>query len=191
LASVGELISELASGDEARAEAAAFEIACLGEAAISPLKGLLTAADPDHRWWAVRALAAMQAPPIALLRVALVDPEAGVRAAAALALTLHPAPDVVAELIHALDDDDSLVSGLAVGALIAIGHPAVPALLERYDASRIRTQIHMMRALAEIRDHRAIKLMMRELEQRSAIVQHWAQAGLEGLGLDMIYLRPS
>jgi hypothetical protein len=45
-------------------------------------------------------------------------------------------------------------------------------------------------ALAEIRDHRAIPVMMQVMQEDSALLQHWAQEGPERLGLDMVYIKP-
>jgi len=44
--------------------------------------------------------------------------------------------------------------------------------------------------LAEIADHSAIPALMSALEDDSVMVQHWAEEGLERLGLDMVYLKP-
>jgi len=51
-------------------------------------------------------------------------------------------------------------------------------------------RIHALRALAEIRDHRAIPLLMQVIQEDSALLQHWAKEGLERLGLDMVYIKP-
>ena len=47
-----------------------------------------------------------------------------------------------------------------------------------------------MRALAELQDHRAIPLMLKATEQDSAMLYHWAEQGLERLGLNMVYIKP-
>ena len=47
-----------------------------------------------------------------------------------------------------------------------------------------------MRALAELRDVRAIRLLLQASDEGSAAVQYWAREGLNMLGLDMIYLTP-
>jgi hypothetical protein len=47
-----------------------------------------------------------------------------------------------------------------------------------------------LRALAEIKDHRAIPVMMKVMEEDSALLQHWAKEGLDRLGLDMVYMKP-
>ena len=68
----------------------------------------------------------------------------------------------------------------------------VPSLLEvMNDASTgIRTRSVALRALCDIRDHRAIPVMMKCLGEESAVLQYWAQSGLERLGLDMVYIKP-
>ena len=59
------------------------------------------------------------------------------------------------------------------------------------DASgRIRTRIFALRALSEICDHRAIPIMMKSLSEESALLQYWAQEGLNRLGLNMVYIKP-
>ena len=51
-------------------------------------------------------------------------------------------------------------------------------------------RILALRALAELRDHRAIPVMMQVMEEDSVLLQHWAKEGLERLGLDMVYIKP-
>jgi hypothetical protein len=48
----------------------------------------------------------------------------------------------------------------------------------------------VLRTLAEIRDHRAIPVLMKSMNEESAVLQYWAQTGLERLGLDMVYIKP-
>jgi HEAT repeat protein len=83
-----------------------------------------------------------------------------------------------------------MVSSLAVNALVKIGKPAVPALIDVAKAGLRSARIHALRALAEIRDHRAIPVMMKVMEEDSALLQHWAKEGLDRLGLDMVYIKP-
>jgi HEAT repeat protein len=47
-----------------------------------------------------------------------------------------------------------------------------------------------LRALSEIGDHRAIPVMMKSLSEESALLQYWAQEGLNRLGLNMVYIKP-
>jgi HEAT repeat protein len=113
-----------------------------------------------------------------------------VRAAAALGLSTHPVEAAAPALAALLNDPDSIVGILAVNALIAIGKPAVPVLLDAYSQLDQRGRIHCMRALADIRDHRAIRLMMTAIEEESAMLRFWAEQGLERLGLNMVYIKP-
>ena len=53
-----------------------------------------------------------------------------------------------------------------------------------------RIGIQIMRTLAEIRDPRAIAAMLKATESDSAVMSYWAAAGLEALGLNMVYLKP-
>jgi HEAT repeat protein len=113
-----------------------------------------------------------------------------VRAAAALALCNHPHESAVTALIKTLFDEDSLTAGLAGNALAKIGSPSVPSLLEVMKDAPTSIRIIVLRALSEIRDHRAIPVMMKSLGEESAVLQYWAQEGLERLGLDMVYMKP-
>ena len=54
---IDELLADLTSGDETRAENAVPGLVELGENAIPALRDLLDSADADQRWWALRTLA--------------------------------------------------------------------------------------------------------------------------------------
>jgi phycocyanobilin lyase beta subunit len=83
-----------------------------------------------------------------------------------------------------------MVCSLAVKALVQIGSPAVPALIETMKSAPQSARIHALRALSEIRDHRAIPIMMQVMEEDSVLLHYWAKEGLDRLGLDMVYLKP-
>jgi HEAT repeat protein len=184
------LLADLTSGDEARAEDAAVRLAGAGEPILPALEPLLSSDTSDHRWWAVRTLGEMSSPRMDWLVRALGDGSAEVRAAAALALVAHPAEEAAPALVEALDDEDGIVSLLAVNALAAVGQSAVPALLDAFPQSSQRGKIQIMRAIAGLRDHRAIPLMMKAIEEDSAMLRYWAEDGIERLGLDMVYIKP-
>jgi HEAT repeat protein len=93
-------------------------------------------------------------------------------------------------LVQALSDKDSMTGNLAMNALVKIGKPAVPTLIECVKTKTQSARILALRALAEIRDHRAIAVMMQVMEEDSVLLQHWAKEGLERLGLDMVYIKP-
>jgi HEAT repeat protein len=191
VSSLEYLLADLRSENEARAEAAAAELAQLGEEAIKPLESLLQSSVVDQRWWAVRTLAQMQEPPLEWLILSLGDPSDEVREAAALALVLHPTEKAIPSLIGVLSDANAGMLGtLTANALTTIGKAAVPGLLEAYENARPQARIQIMRCLAEIRDHRAISLMLKATEDDSAMLSYWAKEGLEGLGLNMVYIKP-
>ena len=190
MSSVDTLVADLIGGDEAAAEAAVARLAERGESAVTSVLALLGSPESEHRWWAVRTLAAMPSPRTEWFIDALRDPEAEVRAAAALALAAHPHGSAGPSLVRALSDNEHLVGLLAVNASVKIGAPIVPLLLDAFDGAPQRGRIHIMRALAEVRDPRSIQLMMACLAESSAALQYWAQEGLERLGLNMVYMRP-
>ena len=187
---IQELLSELICGDDTRAENSISALIELGKAVIPALLDLTRAADVDSRWWAVRALAASPHTRTEDLLPLLSDSAPEVRAAAALALGNHPHEAAVEDLIKTLADEDSLTAGLAGNALVKIGSPSVPQLLEVMRVAPIPVQILALRTLSEIRDHRAIPVMMKSLSDESAVLQYWAQLGLERLGLNMVYIKP-
>jgi HEAT repeat protein len=185
-----DLLAELTSGDDIRAENSIPAIMELGMAALPALLELSRSKEVDSRWWAVRALAASPHTRTEDLHPLLSDPAPAVRAAAALAVCNHPHECAIEALIVALADEDTLTAGLAGNALVKIGSPSVPGLLNVMNEAPIGIQILALRALCEIRDHRAIPVMMKSLAAKSALLQYWAREGLERLGLDMVYIKP-
>ncbi len=147
--------------------------------------------DVDSRWWAIRTLA--QSP---LCRTEWLvpflsnDPAPEIRQCAALGLANKPDESAAQPLVQALSDEDGMVSSLAANALVKIGSAAVPSLIEVVTNGKQSTRIHALRALAEIKDHRAIRIMMKVMQEDSALLQHWAKEGLDRLGLDMVYIKP-
>ncbi len=186
------LLAVLENGDEAQAEEAIRALAALGEQSLPVMKEWLNSSDADRRWWAVCVLAQNDAADAALFIPALKDEALDVRQAAALGLTYRPHLKAVPDLLDALCDSDRLLSSLAVNALVEVGGAAVPALLTLFEAADTPplARVGAMRALAKIADSRAIPAMMSALADRSALVRHWAEAGLEKLGLDMVYMIP-
>jgi HEAT repeat protein len=185
------LLSDLTSGDELAAERAVPLLVELGQNAIPALLDLTRAPEADIRWWALRTLA--QSPLCRtewLVPFLLSDPAPEIRQCAALGLVAHANASVTQPLVQALNDDDSLVASLAVNALVKIGGDAVPSLIDVVKGTKQSARIHALRALAEIRDHRAIPVMMQVMGEDSSLLLHWAKEGLERLGLDMMYIKP-
>ena len=190
VSSLKELLSDLKSGNEARAEEAVHSLIDLGEESIPALLDLTRSSDVDHRWWGLRVLAQSPHAQAEWLVPFLNDPAREVRQCAALGLAIKPEESATPSLVQALRDEDSMVSSLAVNALVKIGKAAVPALMEVVNSAPQSARIHALRALAEIRDHRAIPIMMKVMEEDSVLLQHWAKEGLDRLGLDMVYIKP-
>lgn len=184
------LLNELASGDDARAEKVVQALADLGAAAQPELLKLTRSASEDNRWWAVRVLAIAPHTRTEDLTPLLNDSAPQVRAAAVFALGERADPEAVSALVSALADEDSLTASLAGNALVKIGSPAALSLLRIKSEAPLRVRILALRALAEIKDYRAIALFMQALNEESAVLQYWAQLGLERLGLDMVYIKP-
>ena len=184
------LLADLTSGDETRAEGAVPGLVALGEQAFPALRDLLNSTDADQRWWALRTLAGAPRARTEWLLPFLNDPAPAVRQAAALGLCGRPDETAIRPLVRALSDADSMVSSLACSALVVIGKAAVPSLLEIPKDAPQMARINATRALAEIADHSAIPALMAALEEDSVMMQHWAEEGLERLGLNMVYLKP-
>ena len=190
MSSLQDLLSDLTSGSETRAEKAVPELIDLGQEAISALLDLTRSSEADHRWWGLRVLAQSPHSQAEWLVPFLNDPAREVRQCAALGLAIKPDESATQTLVQALNDEDSMVNSLAVNALVKIGNAAVPSLIEVVKSAPQSARIHALRALAEIRDHRAIPVMMKVMEEDSALLQHWAKEGLDRLGLDMVYIKP-
>ncbi len=185
-----DLLAELISGDEARAEKAASALIQLGDEMIPVLLELTRSSDVNSRWWALRVLAGAPQAQAEWLLPFLNDPAPEVRQCAALGLAAKPDESAIQPLVQVLSDEDGLVGSLTSNALVRIGRAAVPALIEVVKQGNQSARIHALRALAEIRDHRAIPVMMKAMEEDLALLQHWAQEGLKRLGLDMVYIKP-
>ena len=190
MSSLQDLLSDLTSGSETRAEKAVPELIDLGQDAIPALLDLTHSSEVDHRWWGLRVLAQSPHSQAEWLIPFLNDSAREVRQCAALGLAIKADESAIQPLVQALSDEDSMVSSLAVNALVKIGKSAVPSLIDVVKAAPQSARIHALRALAEIRDHRAIPVMMKVMEEDSALLQHWAKEGLDRLGLDMVYIKP-
>jgi len=192
---IQKLISELCSGDDLRAEAAALEMAALPRPrhseVLAALQELLAKPQSDLRWWAVRALSEIDHPGVpGLLLQALGDSDAAVRQCAALGLRLRPNLQAIPALSAALSDQDHLLASLAADALIAVGSPAVLPLLDVMQGSHQPARLKAARALATIGDTRAIPALYAALDEDSTLMEYWANEGLERMGVGMVYFVP-
>lgn len=185
------LISTLLCGDDDKAEVAACQLASLGTSAIPALEELLASSDPDTRWWALRTLAEIEDSQVRpFLQSSLHDPDPAVRQCAALALRQHPSPLAIPDLIECLAASDRLLAHLAADALVAAGPDAVPALLETMQNGSQAARLKAVRALASLEDQRAIPVLFHALDDESALVAHWADEGLQRMGVGMSFFKP-
>jgi HEAT repeat protein len=181
----------LLCGDDDKAEAAAQQLASRGASALPALEQLLGSTDADARWWALRTLAEIDDSRVPLLlQSSLHDPNPAVRQCAALALRQHPYPQAIPDLVECLGVSDRLLAHLAADALIAAGPEAVPALLEVMQNGSQAARLKAVRALALIEDQRAIPVLFRALDDQSALVSHWADEGLQRMGVGMSFFKP-
>lgn len=187
---LSDLLADLTSGDDVRAEAAVPLLVELGEEIVVPLQNLMRSTDADVRWWATRALASLPSLDPAVLLPSLEDPEPEVRQCAALGLSSHPSETAIDPLVNALRDKDGMTAELAAKALSTIGSPAVDRLLQELQNAPLSARIHAMHALSEIADPRSIRIMIAAMSEESAMLHHWADAGLEKMGVNMVYFKP-
>jgi len=188
---IESLLAELTSGDDQRAEASVMRLAKLGKAVLPFIQPFLNDPDPDKRWWALRLLAELPGDDLVPIFIsALSDPDASVRQCAALALTRQPSPQAIEALISLLRERDALLPRLAANALVAIGAPAVPALLEVLNNGSPMERMQAARAIALIGDQRAIPALFNLFAEDSAWMDYWAEEGLERSGAGMVYFKP-
>lgn len=191
MAEISDLLAALSGGDDQAAEAAAHLLSAHGAEAFKQLQPLLAEADPDARWWAVRALAAFQGDTgLAEIRQALQDSDLAVRQCAALGLAQRPFAAAVPELVAAMQRGDDLLLRLAANALIRVGAPAVPALIELLEQGAEPARMEAARALALIADPQAIPALFALYESDSILLEYWAAEGLGRMGAGSVYFKP-
>ena len=185
-----DVLDELNCGEDERAEAALPHLAAWGQEVVDILKDRLYNPEPDVRWWAVRGLAEVQDERVPdLLVQALADPDKSVKWCAGLALRNHPSEKAAQALMNMLSDGDALTRRLAGDALVAIGSPVVPQLLESLKAGKHIARLEAVRALAKISDERAIPALFTALDDSSALIEYWANEGLEKMGVGMVFYK--
>ena len=102
----------------------------------------------------------------------------------------HVVEDAAPALVAMLGDPDRLCAELAADALVAIGAPAVEALLEVLENGSPQARLGAARALAQIGDERAIPAFFSLLDDDSALLEYWAGEGLERMGIGMLFFDP-
>lgn len=192
MASLEQLLADLTSGQDARAEAAVPALTVHGHSAVQRLIELSASPIADYRWWAIRALAAFpHAEAQDQMTASLTDNDSSVRQCAALALKFQPSPSATDQLIEQLASEDQLLARLASDALAAIGSAAVPqlSLAAKHEDPQIRIQA--VRALALMEAPEAIAPLFKSIDDPSSMVNYWAEEGLDRLGIGMVFFNPS
>lgn len=188
---VPDLLSELISGEDERAEAAVAKMAAMGAQVLPALRELFASSEAEARWWAVRALAEIPDDQVVPILVhALDDADSSVRWCAALALRQHPTPNAIPALLRLLVGEDSLAARLAGDALSACGKEAVPALLKLLENNPQAVRLEAIRVLSKIGDERSISTLFAVLDEESALMEYWASEGLERMGVGMVFFNP-
>lgn len=176
------------AGDDGRAETLALTMTATDEATLLEMAG---SSSIDERWWAIRALAVCgseQTGPV--LQAALVDEDASVRGAAALATAYvyRRHAEAVAPLLSSvaslLADDEGMVRQCAADSLAHCGNAAVPVLerlLRESDHQGARSRA--AGALRKIATADAAMVLYRVLNDSNHIVRTYAYESLDELGL--------
>jgi HEAT repeat protein len=186
-----DVLDELSCGEDARAEAALTYLAAWGPEVVDLLQERLRNPEPEVRWWAVRGLAEVKDERVPELLVkALSDADKSVRWCAGLALRENPSEKAGPALLSLLADQDALTRRLAGDALVAIGSPVVTQLLQAMQSGEQSARIEAVRALAKIGDERAIPALFEALDDGSALVEYWANEGLDKMGVGMVFYKP-
>lgn len=181
----------IAAQDDARAEIAALAVGRLSDRVIPELLDMLQSGQRDHRWWAVRTLAAVGTPPAAeALVTALEDPDPDVRACAVVGLAdLRPSTAIL-PLVNCLSDPSAYVARLAADALGRFGNKATQALISALNEGDIPTRAGAARALRAIQPEEAIPALYAALDDPSMVVTHYAQEALERMGVGLVLFQP-
>jgi HEAT repeat protein len=184
-------LDSVTAGNDARSEETALALGREGDAVLPLVRDLLADADPDRRWWATRAMAAIgtQAAQEQLI-AALTDPDPDVRACAAQGLGDLKAEVAVADLVRRLADPNPLVSRIAADGLARIGPPAVSSLIAALQAKETPVRAGAARALSLIQPEEAVPALCAALDDPSAIVTHYAEQALERMGVGLILFHP-
>jgi len=66
----------------------------------------------------------------------------------------------------------------------------VPGLLEAMQGGDQRVRVEAVRAFAKIGDPRAIPALFEALDEGSALIEYWANEGLEKMGVGMVFYKP-
>jgi HEAT repeat protein len=188
---VQAFLDAVAAGDDVQTEESAVALSVIEDEAIPALRDALADPDPDRRWWAVRALAAVGTEAaIRLLMTALEDVDADVRACAVVALAKLKPEEAIEPLVARLSDRSAYVGRLTADGLARFGQPAVDALISALEGADTAARAGAARALTAIQPEEAIPALCRALDDPSALVSYYADEALERMGVGIVLFRP-
>jgi HEAT repeat protein len=193
MSNLAKTITMLTSGNDSQALLAADNLIEKGVKVIPALSEVVTSENSDIRWWGYRTLSGISHPnSIKLLINGLADNNIEVQKCAALGLRSNPDEQAIPPLIGLLSNHDALLSRLAGDSLIAIGPVATSLLIQYVEITppNERGLVEAVRALATIKDWGAISSLFKLLQSDSALVEHWANQGLENMGVGMMFFDP-
>lgn len=190
-----DYLAELFSGEDERAESVVAVIIAFPPdqqlEVFTSLEEESRSSSVDRRWWALRALAELSDPRVPnVLIKSLEDGDPSVRQCALLGLRMRPDSKGIPALIDLLAKDEHLTAQLAADALVAIGKPSVPALIDVLATGSRYARIEAARSLALIGDPEAIPALFAVLDENSALLEYWAEEGLDRMGVGMAFFNP-
>lgn len=154
------------------------------------LLDMAASADPNRRWWAVRALAFCgSAACVPAVSAALGDADSSVRAVGVLALAhLHArVPEAIQPLLPSmaalLADEDGSTRQIATDALAMCGDDAVDALADVLDGGPESARSRATTALRKIGTMKAAGILFRYLNDPNYLVSSYAYEALDEMGL--------
>ncbi|HJS28081.1 MAG TPA: HEAT repeat domain-containing protein [Anaerolineales bacterium] len=184
------LFSELITTQDEQTAGPLIARILLEESILPYLAGSLAVGDSNERWWAVRILSEIQGDEAAdLIRKALFDADAEVRQCAALALRSRQDPRALTGLLGLLSEPDHLSARLAGDSLSELGSAAIPGLTEILTGGPPGARVEAARALALMDSLDAVPTLFECLEDESALVELWADEGLQRRGIGMTFFQ--
>lgn len=144
----------------------------------------LKTGEPEARAEAIKYLGeARYAPAVVLLAQIVADADPGTRflAAQALGKIGDEAESAISSLLEALRADDMYLRMAVTGALINIGHPAVPGLVKALFDRNKAVRRAAAKALGKIGSQRAIKPLQVAVKDGDPTVRKMCQEALDRL----------
>lgn len=195
MSTLEQLLADLTSGIEPQAEAAAVQLVQYGEDAFLLLSTLAHDPNPDTQWWAIRALSEFKELDASSIFIqALEDNQTEIQTCAALSLQQNPNPKAIPALISLLGHPDQLLSRLAGEALISLKFEATAYIINVIDSPENynhRSRLEAVRALSKIQDPASISTLFKIYQDGSSMMQHWAEEGLNRMGIGMVFFDPN